>query len=82
MRTVNSPGGIEKLEDERRSPTSLPTSLHQEREIHLFTFCKHLNGSRLRLEAWDDKATGEKKYKTEIICDNFHAGASSSRPVR
>lgn len=53
-----------------------PTSLHQEREIHLFTFCKHLSGSRLRLEAWDDKTTGEKKYKTEIICDNFFSRCS------
>ena len=26
---------------------------------------------RLQTRSWDDKQTGEKKYRTEIICDNF-----------
>ena len=26
---------------------------------------------RLQTRSWDDRNTGEKKYKTEIICDNF-----------
>ena len=26
---------------------------------------------RLQTRSWDDKQTGEKRYKTEIICDNF-----------
>ena len=26
---------------------------------------------RIQTRSWDDKSTGEKKYKTEIICDNF-----------
>ncbi len=26
---------------------------------------------RLQTRSWDDKNTGEKKYRTEIICDNF-----------
>jgi len=26
---------------------------------------------RLQTSSWDDKQTGEKRYKTEIICDNF-----------
>ncbi len=26
---------------------------------------------RLQTRSWDDRQTGEKKYKTEIVCDNF-----------
>ncbi|HYX22843.1 MAG TPA: single-stranded DNA-binding protein [Thermoanaerobaculia bacterium] len=26
---------------------------------------------RLQTRSWDDKQTGEKRYKTEIICENF-----------
>ncbi len=26
---------------------------------------------RIQTRSWDDKSSGEKKYKTEIICDNF-----------
>ena len=26
---------------------------------------------RIETRSWDDKQTGEKKYRTEIICDNF-----------
>lgn len=26
---------------------------------------------RLQTRSWDDKQTGEKKYMTEVICDNF-----------
>lgn len=26
---------------------------------------------RLQTRSWDDRETGEKKYKTEIVCDNF-----------
>ncbi|MBW8874948.1 MAG: single-stranded DNA-binding protein [Acidobacteria bacterium] len=26
---------------------------------------------RLQTRSWDDKQTGEKRYKTEVICDNF-----------
>ena len=26
---------------------------------------------RIQTRSWDDKQTGEKKYMTEIICDNF-----------
>jgi len=26
---------------------------------------------RIQTRSWDDKQTGEKKYRTEIICDNF-----------
>jgi single-strand DNA-binding protein len=26
---------------------------------------------RLQTRSWDDKQTGEKKYRTEIVCDNF-----------
>jgi len=26
---------------------------------------------RLQTRSWDDKNTGEKRYKTEVICDNF-----------
>ena len=26
---------------------------------------------RLQTHSWDDKNTGEKKYRTEVICDNF-----------
>jgi single-strand DNA-binding protein len=45
---------------------------------------------RLQTRSWDDRQSGEKKYRTEIVCDNFqmlgqrgtdfepHAGASAS----
>ena len=26
---------------------------------------------RLQTRSWDDKTTGEKRYKTEVICENF-----------
>jgi single-strand DNA-binding protein len=26
---------------------------------------------RLQTRSWDDRQTGEKKYKTEIVCENF-----------
>ena len=26
---------------------------------------------RLQTRSWDDKQTGEKKYMTEVVCDNF-----------
>jgi single-strand DNA-binding protein len=26
---------------------------------------------RLQTRSWDDKNTGEKRYKTEVICENF-----------
>lgn len=26
---------------------------------------------RIQTRSWDDRQTGEKKYRTEIICDNF-----------
>ena len=26
---------------------------------------------RLQTRSWDDRNTGEKKYKTEVVCDNF-----------
>ena len=26
---------------------------------------------RLQTRSWDDKQSGEKKYKTEVVCDNF-----------
>lgn len=26
---------------------------------------------RLQTRSWDDRNTGEKKYRTEIVCDNF-----------
>lgn len=26
---------------------------------------------RIQTRSWDDKQTGEKKYRTEIVCDNF-----------
>ena len=26
---------------------------------------------RLQTRSWDDQQTGEKKYRTEVICDNF-----------
>jgi len=26
---------------------------------------------RLQTRSWDDKQTGEKKYRTEVVCDNF-----------
>src|SRR5262245_4547526 len=26
---------------------------------------------RLQTRSWDDKQSGEKKYRTEVVCDNF-----------
>jgi single-strand DNA-binding protein len=26
---------------------------------------------RLQTRSWDDRQTGEKKYRTEVVCDNF-----------
>jgi single-strand DNA-binding protein len=26
---------------------------------------------RIQTRSWDDKNTGEKKYRTEVVCDNF-----------
>jgi single-strand DNA-binding protein len=38
---------------------------------------------RIQTRSWDDKNSGEKKYRTEIICDNFQmlgsAGGGSGR---
>ena len=38
---------------------------------------------RIQTRSWDDKTTGEKKYRTEIICDNFQmlgsAGGGGNR---
>ena len=44
---------------------------------------------RLQTRSWDDKQTGEKKYRTEIVCENFqmlgsrgeYDGGSSSAPT-
>ncbi|HXU46303.1 MAG TPA: single-stranded DNA-binding protein [Thermoanaerobaculia bacterium] len=33
---------------------------------------------RLQTRSWDDKQSGEKKYRTEIICDNFQMLGSRS----
>lgn len=30
----------------------------------------HVEG-RIQTRSWDDRTSGEKKYRTEIICDNF-----------
>lgn len=40
---------------------------------------------RIETQSWDDKNTGEKKYRTQIVCDNFQmltskAVASSPQP--
>ena len=32
---------------------------------------------RLQTRAWDDKETGKKNYRTEIIVDNFQFGADA-----
>ncbi len=34
---------------------------------------------RIQTRSWDDKTTGEKKYRTEIICDNFQMLGSARR---
>lgn len=31
---------------------------------------------RIQTRSWDDKTTGEKKYRTEIVVDNFQFGPS------
>ena len=33
---------------------------------------------RLQTRSWDDKQSGEKKYRTEIVCDNFQMLGSRS----
>jgi single-strand DNA-binding protein len=33
---------------------------------------------RLQTRSWDDKTSGEKRYRTEIICDNFQMLGSRS----
>ena len=32
---------------------------------------------RIQTRSWDDKASGEKKYRTEIVVDNFQFGPSA-----
>ena len=32
---------------------------------------------RIQTRSWDDKTTGEKKYRTEIVVDNFQFGPSA-----
>jgi len=32
---------------------------------------------RLQTRSWDDKQSGEKRYRTEIVCDNFQMLSSS-----
>ena len=27
---------------------------------------------RLQTRSWEDRTSGEKKYRTEVVCDNFH----------
>jgi len=34
---------------------------------------------RLRTRSWDDKESGKKQYKTEIVVDNFQFGADGGR---
>ncbi len=33
---------------------------------------------RLQTRSWDDRNTGEKKYRTEVVCDNFQMLGSRS----
>ncbi len=33
---------------------------------------------RMQTRSWDDKASGEKKYRTEIVVDNFQFGPKSA----
>jgi single-strand DNA-binding protein len=33
---------------------------------------------RLQTRSWDDKTSGEKRYRTEVICDNFQMLGSRS----
>ncbi len=32
---------------------------------------------RIQTRSWDDKSTGEKKYRTEVVIENFQFGASA-----
>ena len=45
-------------------------------------YCKKGNSiyveGRLQTRSWDDQATGQKKYRTEIIVENFQFGPKSS----
>ena len=45
-------------------------------------YCKKDNSiyveGRLQTRSWDDQATGQKKYRTEIIVENFQFGPKSS----
>ena len=34
---------------------------------------------RIQTRSWDDKASGEKKYRTEIVVDNFQFGADGGK---
>jgi len=34
---------------------------------------------RIQTRSWDDKATGEKKYRTEIVLENFQFGADGGK---
>jgi single-strand DNA-binding protein len=34
---------------------------------------------RLQTRSWDDKESGQKKYRTEIVVDNFQFGDSAGR---
>jgi single-strand DNA-binding protein len=35
---------------------------------------------RLQTRSWDDKETGKKQYRTEIVTDNFQFGADGGKP--
>jgi single-strand DNA-binding protein len=37
---------------------------------------------RIQTRSWDDKNTGEKRYRTEIICDNFQMLGSAPGGAR
>ncbi len=34
---------------------------------------------RIQTRSWDDKETGKKNYRTEIVCENFQFGADGGR---
>lgn len=36
---------------------------------------------RIQTRSWDDKTTGEKKYRTEIVADAVQFGPKSSGPA-
>ncbi len=35
---------------------------------------------RIQTRSWDDKETGKKNYRTEIVVDNFQFGADGGKP--